>query len=198
MVKVSGGGRIRSAWGNYPSELLYTTNVIYCNMPIMDSSTLILLAKSGLLDIFIDNLKTQLIIPKTVETECASKKDTYDAKLITQRINDKKIIVQTSSNLKICEELMRDFNIAKGEAEALTLCLDKNQLLLTDDKKAINACKILRLAFATAPNILIRAVEKGLIEQEQAMLIFEKLMRYGRYSKDIIQDVKDKLTLMGG
>jgi predicted nucleic acid-binding protein len=167
-------------------------------MPIMDSSTLILLAKCGLLDIFIDNLKTQLIIPKAVETECTSKKDTYDAKLITQRINEKKIVVQIANNLKICKKLIRDFNVAKGEAEALTLCLDKNQLLLTDDKKAINACKILRLAFATAPDILIRAFEKGLIEHEQAMLIFEKLMRYGRYSEDIIQDVKDKLTLMGG
>lgn len=167
-------------------------------MPIMDSSTLILLAKSGLLDIFIDNLKSQLIIPKAVENECTSKKDTYDAKLIIQRINEKKIKVETPSNSKICKKLIRDFNIAKGEAEALTLCLDKNQLLLTDDKKAINACKILRLTFATAPDILIRAFEKGLIEQEQAILIFEKLMRYGRYSEDIIQDVKDKLTLMGG
>jgi len=162
-------------------------------MPIMDSSTLILLAKCDLLDIFIDNLKTQLIIPKAVETECTFKKDTYDAKLITQRINEKKIIVQTPSNLKICKKLMRDFNIAKGEVEALTLCLDKNQLLVTDDKKAINVCKILRLAFATAPNILIRAYEKGLIEQEQALLIFKKLMCYGRYSEDIIQDVKDKI-----
>jgi len=167
-------------------------------MPIMDSSTLILLAKCDLLDIFIDNLKTQLIIPNAVESECTSKKDTYDAKLIAQRINEKKIIVQTPSNSKICKKLMRDFNIAKGEAEALTLCLDRQELLLTDDKKAINACKILRLPFATAPNILIRAVEKGLIEQEQALLLFEKLMRYGRYSEDIIQDVKDKITLTGG
>ena len=162
-------------------------------MPIIDSSTLILLAKSGLLDIFIDNLKSQLIIPKAVEYESTSKKDSYDAKLIIQRINDKKIQVQTASNVKVCKKLMRDFNISKGEAEALTLCLDKHQLLLTDDKKAINACKILRLAFATAPDILIRAVEKGLIEKEQAMLIFEKLMRYGRYSEDIIHDLKDKL-----
>ena len=113
--------------------------------------------------IFGDNLKTQLIIPKAVESECTSKKDTYDAKLITQRIIEKRIIVQKSSNLKIRKKLMRDFNIANGEAEALTLCLDKNQLLLTDDKKAINACKILHLPFATAPNILIRAYEKGLI-----------------------------------
>ena len=162
-------------------------------MPIMDSSTLILLAKCGLLDIFIDNLKSQLIIPKAVEAECTSKKDTFDAKLITQRIKEGKIQVQTINNLKIYKKLMRDFNIAKGEVEALTLCLEKIQLLLTDDKKAINACKILRLPFATAPDVLIRAYEKGLIKKVYAMSIFDKLMRYGRYSKDIIQDVKDRL-----
>ena len=32
-------------------------------------------------------------------------------------------------------KLIKDFNIAKGEAEALTLCYEKKGLLLTDDKK---------------------------------------------------------------
>jgi len=32
--------------------------------------------------------------------------------------------------------------------------------------------------------------EKGQIKRKQTLLLFEKLIRYGRYSKDIIQDVK--------
>ena len=174
-------------------ETLNTTNVIYCNMLVIDSSTLILIAKSGLLDIFIDNLAIQLIIPKAVKNECTSKKELFDAKLITQRINEGKIKVQISGNLKVCKKLMSDFNIAKGEAEALSLCLKKKELLITDDKKAINACKILRLPFATALDILIRVYEKNLIDKEQVNLILEKLVFYGRYSEEIIQDVKTKL-----
>lgn len=174
-------------------QSINTTNVVYCNMLVADSSTLILLAKSGLLDIFLDNLERALMIPKAVENECTCKMEYFDAKLISQRIKEEQIKVYSISQCEMCTKLIVDFNIALGEAEALTLCHEKKGLLLTDDKKAINACKILHLPFATALDVLIRAYQRKLIDGEQVNLILERLIFYGRYSKEITDDAKERL-----
>ena len=162
-------------------------------MLVADSSTLILLAKSGLLDIFLENLERTLMIPKAVENECTCKVEYFDAKLISQRIKEGQIEVQRIIHSEMCRKLTMDFNIAQGEAEALTLCHEKKGLLLTDDKKAINACKILHLPFATALDILIRVDQRKLIDGEQVNLILERLVFYGRYSKEITDDAKERL-----
>ena len=162
-------------------------------MLVADSSTLILLAKTGMLDIFLHELKGELIIPEAVERECTSNNEYFDAILIAHRIEKGKIKVSKITNRTMCEKLMEDFNIASGEAEALILTLEKKGLLLTDDKKAINASRILYLPFSTALDILIRMREKGVIDSDDANAILEKLAHYGRYSKEIISDAKERI-----
>ena len=56
-------------------------------MIVFDSSTLILLAKCELFDIFIKSYGKHVIIPKTVQMECLEKK-TFDALLIEKRIEE--------------------------------------------------------------------------------------------------------------
>ena len=69
----------------------------------------------------------------------------------------------------------------------------KSRLVAIDDKNGINACKLLKLPFATAINILLRMREKGRIENEAALIKLEALERYGRYKSDIIADARSRL-----
>lgn len=165
-------------------------------MIIFDSSTLILLAKVGLLDHFIDNYKDRILIPEEVATECCHRKDTFDALLIQKRIAEKNIIVYKASNVLLCRKLMEDFSIDRGEAEAIVLTLDKRAKLLgVDDRNAIKACRILKVPFTSAASILVRLVEHGVINSDAAKLKLELLIKYGRYSAVIINQIKNRLKL---
>lgn len=165
-------------------------------MIIFDSSTLILLAKVGLLDYFIGNYKGRILIPEEVEAECCHRKDSFDSLLIQKRIEEKSINVFKVSNVVLCKKLMEDFSIDRGEAEALVLALDKRAKLIgVDDRNAIKACRILKVPFTSAASILVRLVEHGVISSDAARVSLELLIKYGRYSAVIINQLKNRLKL---
>lgn len=85
---------------------------------------------------------------------------------------------------------MEDFNIEKGEAEALEIAIDKNLTLATDDGPSIKACRILDVKFATAIHFLINFYEKRLLDKHIALEKLKILEKYGRYNYDIIKDAK--------
>lgn len=160
-------------------------------MLVFDSSTLILLAKTELLDVLLENYRKGVAIPEEVEKESIVK-GTFDALLIRKRIDEGKIQVKKARDKKT-GKFMEDFNIDLEEAEAIMLALQENAILGTDDKNAINACRLLKIPFTTAIDILIRTKEKEFITKEQARKKLEILSLYGRYKKEIIEDAKRRL-----
>ena len=89
---------------------------------------------------------------------------------------------------------MNEFNINRGEAESIVLALrEKNSILGTDDKNAINACKLLHISYTTAIGILIRAREKNLLAKQEAIKKLNELSGFGRYGKEIIDDAEKKV-----
>ena len=161
-------------------------------MFIFDSSTIILLAKIEILDMFLRDYKGEAIISNRVEKEVGTKK-TFDALLIKKKIGEGKIKVNDVQNSK-AGKIMEDFNINRGEAESIELALkNKGSTLATDDKNAINACKLLNISFTTSIGILIRAKEKNLMTMEEAKAKLDKLSRYGRFKKQIIEDAGRRL-----
>ncbi len=163
-------------------------------MIVIDSSTLILLAKADLLDKIINSLKQKLTIPSRVYAETTIKKELFDAQLINERVQHKKIRQMKISDVQLYVKLINDFNIGKGEAEAITLCLEHRGTLVCDDKKAINVCRIFNIKFTTAPNLLIALRKKDMLSKEEALAVVKKLTAYGRYSKEIINKLEDELT----
>lgn len=162
-------------------------------MIVFDTSTLILLAKLELLDIFLGDYKGQVLIPNEVEKEATAKK-TYDGLLIGKRVVEKQIAVVKAQE-GIAEKLMRDFNLNMGEAEAIAVAKEKNgALLATDDKNAIKACKLLNISFATAITFIVRAHEKSLLSQTDALAKLAKLAKFGRYEETIIKEAQLKIT----
>lgn len=155
-------------------------------MLIFDSSTLILLAKIDILELFISNFHSKILIPEKVMLE-VSAGGGEERHLIVKLIKDRIINVLKVKNERQIKKLMEDFNIDRGEAEALTLAIQEGaNIVATDDRNAIRACKLLNMDFVTAVAVLIRAAEKTLISKDEAIIKLQKLQSVGRYSKEII------------
>lgn len=163
-------------------------------MIVFDASTLILIAKAELLDLFLVNVALPAAIPGEVEKECCGSKKTLDALIIQKAVDESRIKTVVVRNRRLVAKLQADLSLGKGEAEALVLALnEKAQLLGIDDKNGINACKLLGVAFTTAVGILIRSREKGLLEESEALEKLALLAKHGRYKASIIEDARQKL-----
>ena len=163
-------------------------------MIVFDASTLILLTKAELLEKFLASFDQDVHVPRAVEQECCGRRTSLDALQIRQAIQEGKIRVATVGDKKLCEQLCRDFTLGRGEGEAVTHAFEqKARLVGIDDKKGINACKLLHIPFTTAMDILIRMREKGLIEQNEAALKLQALVNYGRYKAAIVGAAQSKL-----
>ncbi len=148
------------------------------------------------MDTFLAALDEQVVIPKEVERECCEEKGAADALFIRRAIREKRIAVQPLKARRVSGKILADFPLGKGEAEALALAFSqKARLFATDDKKAIQASKLLKIPFTTAVGILVRMHEKGLLEKKEALLKLEALRRCGRYKKNIIEDAMSKLEV---
>jgi hypothetical protein len=81
-------------------------------MMIFDSSTLILVAKVELLDLFLASIGLEVAIPVEVERECCGVKKTLDAHMIQKALDESRIRVMAVSNKKLMAKLQTDFNLA--------------------------------------------------------------------------------------
>lgn len=162
-------------------------------MVIFDSSTLILLSKIEMLELFISNYSGKVLIPEEVQAEvCIKGKE--ETPLLAGLIADGKIEVARIRHSGSVRKLMEDFNIDAGEAEVLVLAIqEKAATVATDDRNAIRASKFLKLEFITSISVLLRALEKGLIERDIAIIKLQKLQSIGRYGKAVIDDAKRQI-----
>lgn len=163
-------------------------------MFVFDSSTLILITKIELLQLFLDNIGMEVAIPKAVEGECCGVSKTLDALVIRKALDDERIQVRKVRNGKLIAKLISDFTMNRGEAEAIALAFEENaQIVGIDDKTGIDACKLLGLPFTTAIGLLVRSRHKNLIGLDEARNKLTALGRYGRYRKSILDDALRQL-----
>lgn len=149
---------------------------------------MILTAKTDILELFISNFGRRVIIPEGVRAEVVTAGE-IETPLIVKLIEKGAIEVWKAKNIGYTKKFRKDFNIGLGEAEALSLAIQEGiNLIATDDRNAIRACKMLGLDFVTAIAILIRIFQKGLLDQDEARFKLEKIQSFGRYSRIIIED----------
>jgi predicted nucleic acid-binding protein len=162
-------------------------------MIVFDASTLILLAKIDMLDVFVSNFPGRVLIPEKVQSE-ACIKGREETLIIKTLIGDGTIAVVKIKDRKQREKIMDDFSIDQGEADALLLALqEKAVFIATDDRNAIRACKALKIDFITAIAVLVRAFEKGLIEKDETLAKLTKLESIARYRSVIIEDARQRI-----
>jgi predicted nucleic acid-binding protein len=153
---------------------------------IFDASTLILLAKIDLLQMVLNKYKG--VIPEIVKEE-VEYKEAIDTKVIIKQINDGRLIVNKNPDKNKIRKICKDFPLGKGEAAALVIANEKNDVLATDDGLAIKICKIFNVKFVTAIHFLI---ESGL-DKSRALAKLDLLKKYGRYSIKITGDAEKRI-----
>ena len=153
---------------------------------IVDSSSLILLAKCNLLEEV--SKRFEVLVPTAVSEESAAdklKKRYPDAALIASMIERGalKVITPRESRLPL------PFPVHRGEKEALLLSLECNKALLaTDDGRAIKAARFFDIPFIISPKTVIELARREWISYSKARMSLEKLGKIGRYSPEIIAD----------
>ncbi len=165
---------------------------------IFDASTLILLAKAELLEKFLDVSKIHAVVPREVAREACEEKQSLDSLVIQRLMSEKRIRVESLPDRQLFERMRRELGLGAGEAEAIALALAKKaQLVATDDRNAINACKLVNVPFTTALGILTRMYEEGVLDQRDALSRLATFEKAGRYKKSILSMVRSKLGVKG-
>ena len=165
-------------------------------MIVFDASTLILLAKAELPERFLEASGMEAVVPREVARETCGVKQSFDALLIQRLIDEKKVRVEALRDRALFEKLRRELRLGAGEAEAIALAVGrKAQLVATDDRNAINACKLARIPFTSALAVLVRMSEKGALGKEEALLKLGVLERAGRYGKSIVAAARSRLEV---
>jgi predicted nucleic acid-binding protein len=133
-----------------------------------------------------------IIIPKEVEEEAIVKgihAKYPDAFRLQNHVKRKNICVQRVKNSLKVKQIINQFNIGKGEAEAIALWYEvKNATLGLDDHKGVVACKSYGIPFITALTFVIIAKRHCIIEANKAHDMIKRLDIYGRYKADLIYE----------
>ena len=162
-------------------------------MIVLDASAAILLAKAELLDIFFHDAGKTVLMPREVQEECCCR-DSLDARLIARAIEDKRIQVRVVERHAL-QRLIGDLGLGKGEAAAILLAVPKNAPVATDDKRAINACKLLKVPFTTTISLLVHMRRKRLVGRKEALEKLAALARHGHYKREIIEAARTELEI---
>src|ERR1700693_4326922 len=93
-------------------------------MIVFDASTLILIAKVDLLDLFLTSINVPVAIPGEVEKECCNSQKALDAIIIQKALDESRIEVFTLRNRRLVAKLQADFSLGRGEGDAIALELD--------------------------------------------------------------------------
>lgn len=156
------------------------------NIIVADSCALILLAKCGILELLAEAIP--VIIPVGVYKEVVNKellKKYADAVVISDLVSKKRIKVVPVKHKSFRIPISMD----KGEVEALVLATQTTApVVATDDRKAIKACRYLKIPFIISPKIAIELYRTDKIDFERVKSGIEKMKIIGRYSPDIIAE----------
>ena len=156
---------------------------------VADTSALILLEKTKLLEKLMKN-KCNFTISEEVEKEAievGKNKGYPDAFLLKEKCDGGLIKIKRVKDQVKVNKIMKDFKIEKGEAESVVLFLqEKSDLLATDDRLAITACRALAIPVSGCPALVIESYNKSIIEKEEAINMIKILAKDGRYKDYII------------
>jgi predicted nucleic acid-binding protein len=158
---------------------------------VMDASSLILLGKCSLIEVL--SKEFRVIIPRKVFDEVADEeivKQYPDANVIAELVHDGKIEVTPIEKRSVKFPITLD----EGETEAILLARQtENAILVTDDGKAIKACRYLKVPFIISPKVVTDLYRTGKISMTEAKRSIEKLGIIGRYSPEIISEALIRL-----
>lgn len=165
---------------------------------VANASTLVLLTKADLIEQLLN--RSSVMIPEEVYDEAVTagkEKGAADAFAIELLVKNGRIGVQDVSEEQK-QRLYELFNLKAGEQATVALARSEGiNNVLSDDKKAINACRALDIAFATALDIVVQFRQDGTISEDAARQVIQKLDQFGWYGPDLIASALGDIDASG-
>lgn len=161
---------------------------------VADASSLILLAKSELLEPISKRLT--VIVPLLVYEEAVVRgKAQGHADALTLEVWFQTHKLQVKEPQHTTQQMIeRLFGLRAGERDALALAYEVGiSDVLIDDKKGINACKALGLRPITVLALLVALRKRGIISRAKALRALDLLERHGWYGHGLIQQARSDL-----
>lgn len=162
----------------------------------VDSCSIILLAKSSILETFAKHY--DLFITEEVYKEVLKGKDEkfMDALLTENLVKERKIKLAHITNNSIIKKLMCDFGMGIGEAETLALAINKQcDAALTDNKQGRKSAFIHGLNLIGSVEAITSLHRLKLIDGDKAAEGLKKLREFGWFQDYLIdkalEDVKN-------
>ena len=155
---------------------------------ISDTTALIVFAKSDTL-FLLSNLCQKVYIPKAVYDELMAKDDIVKYRIKTFGLLEQKFV----SNIEIFEKI-KTFKLDKGEAEAISLALELDLMLIIDEKKGRKIALNQGLKIVGILGILIENYRKRFISYDELKLNFLLFKEQGlRISEELEKVFFEKL-----
>jgi predicted nucleic acid-binding protein len=163
-------------------------------MIVLDSSTLILLAKASVLETVA--AEGDMLIPECVYEESVirgKEKARPDSLIIEKLVSTGKIKV-LGAPAEEKEKLKKSFGITCGENQTVALAIsEKCRLVLTDDRKSMTVCRTLGIPYMIALDALIDLYYSNRITPKKAEEAFNSITETGWLSEEIIKTRRDLL-----
>lgn len=158
---------------------------------VADASSLILLAKTGVLFRLVEH--AVVLVPRAVYAEVCGAEHMHlfaDAELVAALTKRGKLHVREVRELSPVP-----LALGRGEHEAVSLFLqERADAVLTDDGRAIRTCRLLGIPYLTSPGAVVELFLRGDLTAAEARLALEKLSVFGRYAPDVIAAALLSLT----
>ena len=159
-------------------------------MIVKDAMVVIHLAKITLLEKSCQFFK-QVVIPEAVYREILEGKvrGHEDAVLVEELVKAGRLGVQKVRNRRLLRRAA-EFNIRRGEAEALALYWQENaNYLASDDDNLRGKRTLLDIRLIGTPAIILRLYQAGVIEKDKFSQSLNELRRIGWFSNVVIDKI---------
>lgn len=157
-----------------------------------DASSLILLAKAGVLETFAARNRT--VLPKRVYDEVVrgKEKGRLDSLLVEKLVQQGNLVVAEPAKATR-SHIERTFGLRGGEADVTALALERKSAILTDDKKCMQAAKVLNIDFTTSLGVVVGLYKHGALARRGAEEALAALETYGWYHPDMVREYRRAL-----
>ena len=159
---------------------------------VMDSSTVILLAKTSTLETSLKEHNIQITKEVYAEVMEGKNKMLPDA-LLLERLHQENKINLVSANEQLTKKIAGDFNLENGEASTIAVAIKDKKAVASDDRQARKAAKIQNLQLTGAIGIIINLFKKGKITINKATQALKTLEEQGRFEKYLIEKANEDL-----
>ncbi len=159
---------------------------------MLDSCTIILLAKASVLERAAETYKLR-ITNAVYEEVMAGKEKMFTDALLLDRLEKEQKIKRVDFNTQKMKKIMQDFNMEQGEASVIAKGIEENEIVGTDNRQGRKAAKVYGLSLTGSINLVVALYKKRKITKEKAIEALKILQEQGWFSSYLIEQAKGDL-----